>query len=398
MRVLQKRHPDKPRANPFRYGGVATGEYFTDRERELAELAGDLRSGQSVVVLSPRRYGKTSLITEVIARLRGEQALVAYVDVLRATTREQFASQLAAALFQGLVPAVDRAFQKAGELFQSLPVHPKITVSPDGSMSFEFTSGFDTKDLDQTIDRLLELPRTVAGQRKRRVVLVLDEFQKVIDLDPNLPARMRAIFQFQSEVAHVFIGSRQHLLRQVFTETNAPLYKSAKVAPLGPIHPEIFAPFIVARFAATGLRITDAAVDHLLVVTQGHPHDTQKLCYFTWAVAAADGRPASPETVVQALRQILAADGAHYIEVWDSLTPNQARMLEALAREGNRGGILAEEFRRRHRLGAYATAKRALDALLARGLVERVDREGVIVPDVFLRLWLAADLSSSWSL
>src|SRR6185436_7060483 len=100
------RTSESPRRNPFRFGDVATGEHFTNRQTETTELVGDLRSGQSVLVISPRRYGKTSLITAVIDKVRKQQVLVAYVDLLRTTTKERFASQLAAALYAGLTPAV----------------------------------------------------------------------------------------------------------------------------------------------------------------------------------------------------------------------------------------------------------------------------------------------------
>ena len=96
---------DAPKRNPFRFGDVATGEHFTDRTSELKELVRDLRRGQSVLIISPRRYGKTSLIMAVLERIRTQHLLVAYVDLLRTTTKERFANQLASALYAGLTPA-----------------------------------------------------------------------------------------------------------------------------------------------------------------------------------------------------------------------------------------------------------------------------------------------------
>jgi hypothetical protein len=110
---------------------------------------------------------------------------------------------------------------RAGELFQSLPLRPKITLNQNGTPSFEFTAAPGTTDIDHTIDGLLELPQEIAARRKRQAVIVLDEFQEVVALDPDLPARMRATFQFQPDVAHVYLG--QHLLRNVFTDTNSAL-------------------------------------------------------------------------------------------------------------------------------------------------------------------------------
>jgi hypothetical protein len=382
------RKTDNPKRNPFRFGDVATGEHFTDREAETAELGNDLRSGQSVLVISPRRFGKTSLITAVMEKIRKQQVLVAYVDLLRTTTKERFASQLAAALYAGLTPAVERVVHRAGELFQNLPLRPKITLNQDSSPSFEFTAAPGTTDIDQTIDRLLELPQEVAKRRKRQAVLVLDEFQEVVTLDPELPARMRATFQFQSDVAHVYLGSRQHLLRHVFADANSPLYNSAKVFPLGPIERQAFGRFIAERFASTGVPISADAIIHLLAITNGHPHDTQKLGYFAWAAAESEKTLATVDTVDAAFVTAIATDTARYTELWDGLTTNQRKLLEAIGQAGPTEQVLSEDFRRRHRLGAYATAERALESLVERGLIERESRSQVAVSDVFLRHWL----------
>jgi AAA+ ATPase superfamily predicted ATPase len=382
------RRSESPRRNPFRFGDVATGEHFTDRQVETAELIRDLRSGQSVLVISPRRYGKTSLITAVIDKIRKQHVLVAYLDLLRTTTKERFASQLAAALYSGLTPAVERAVHRAGELFQNLPLRPKITLNQDGTPAFEFTAAPGSTDIDQTIDRLLELPQEVAKRRKHQAVIVLDEFQEIIALDSELPARMRATFQFQPDVAHVYLGSRQHLLRNVFTDSNSPLYNSAKVFPLGPIARDAFSRFIAERFAFTGVVITHEAIAHLLDITDGHPHDTQKLGYFTWALADSQNAPASVDSVDQAYVTAITTDTARYTEVWDGLTTNQRRLLEAVGQARPAEEVLSEDFRRRHRLAAYATAERALESLVERGLVEREGRSRVFVPDVFLRQWL----------
>jgi hypothetical protein len=179
----------------------------------------------------------------------------------------------------------------------------------------------------------------------------------------------------------------------VFNDANSPLYNSAKVFPLGPIAHDAFGHFIAERFASTAISITDAAVTRLLDITGGHPHDTQKLGYFTWAAADGDGTPATSDTVERALAAAIATDTARYTELWDGLTINQRRLLEAIGRAAPTEEVLSEGFRQRYRLGAYATVDRALDSLVERGLVEREGRSRVVVADVFLRYWLRAPTS-----
>jgi uncharacterized protein len=383
--------------NPFRYGDIATGEYFAGRERELAELERDLRSGQNVVIISPRRYGKTSLVRQAIEELRRDNVLVAYIDLFLTPTKEDLAGHLADAIHSGMVAPVERAWRKTAELFTKLPLRPKITLDDSGKPSFEFAAGEQqTHDVDRTIEELLKMPARVAQSRKRKVALVMDEFQEVVEIDEHLPATMRAIFQTQPEVSHVFLGSKRHLMRRVFHDHNQPMYKMAKPVVLEAIDRETFAKFIQNRFVESGRKITEEAVNRILDFTGCHPHDTQELCHFTWTQALAETGPAMPETVDRALTEVIRAEAARYTDLWDALPPSQRLLLVAMSTAGvsNSGdeGLYSEEYRSRHRLGTSSTVQRAVKSLVEKDLLETHPYR---VPDPFLRAWLARMVATS---
>ena len=197
--------------NPFRYGQVATGEHFTDRTRELASLVTDASSGQSVVIISPRRFGKTSLAIRAREELTHRKILVAYADLFRATTRQRLIDELGTALYRGLAGPVERARATASDFFRAFPLQPKISAGVDGSPSIEFSPLALPQDQDRALAELLEIPEQMGKGRDRRVVVMLDEFQEVVNLDATLPAVLRSIIQTQQHVAYVFMGSRQHL-------------------------------------------------------------------------------------------------------------------------------------------------------------------------------------------
>jgi hypothetical protein len=165
---------------PFRFGQVVAGEYFVGRAAEIASLTVDLRTATNVVLISPRRYGKTSLVLRVRRALEQEGSLVAYIDLLRTPSMERFASHIAAAISDGLLGRGAQALQRATEWFTQLRVRPRITLNQDGTPSFEFTGGAASVDVDATIEHLLGMLETVALDRKRRVVVVFDEFQEVL--------------------------------------------------------------------------------------------------------------------------------------------------------------------------------------------------------------------------
>ena len=230
------------------------------------------------------------------------------------------------------------------------------------------------------------MPQTVALDRKRRVVVVFDEFQEVLDLDPALPGLMRSVFQEQGEVAHVFLGSRQHLLRDVFADRHQPLYRLARPMTLGPIDAAAFAPYIRDRFAAGHSQVTQDGIDTLLAITAGHPNDTQELAHFAWAGAIAEGSPATRETVRRALAEVVSAESGRFIVIWGNLSPLQRRVLTAAAHDGTR--LYTSEVRQRFQLGDPSGLQKALQRLIQLELIESVQRGTYRVPDLFLRAWL----------
>jgi uncharacterized protein len=371
---------------PFRFGQVVSDEYFVGRDAEIASLSVDLRTATNVVLISPRRYGKTSLVFRVLRALEQDGVLVAYIDLLRTPSKERFASHLAAAIYHGLLGRGAQALQRATEWFSQLRIRPRITLNEDGTPSFEFAGGAPSVDVDATIEHLLGMPQTVALDRKRRVVVVFDEFQEVLDLDPALPGLMRSVFQEQGEVAHVFLGSRQHLLREVFADLHQPLYRLARPMTLGPIDDAAFAPYIRERFAAGRSQITQDGVEALLAITSGHPNDTQELAHFAWVTAVASGTPATRDTVQRALADVVSAESGRFIVIWDNLSPLQRRALTAAAHDGTR--LYASEVRQRFQLGDPSGLQKALQRLAELELVESVQRGTYRVPDLFLRAWL----------
>jgi hypothetical protein len=316
--------------------------------------------------------------------------LIAYLDLFRAPTKDRFADLLASAVFSGLINPVERVLKNAVGFFQGLPIQPTVTLDPSGMPRFEFSAGQRSRDIDRTIEELLALPGNIAADRHRAVAIVFDEFQEILSIDQHLPGVMRAVFQTQSDVAHIFLGSKHHLMQEVFSGQNQPLYKMAKPIVLRPIESTAFSSYIRTRFSETGLSIDEAAIHRVLTVTDGHPHDTQELCYFLWSlVQDSHLASATGEVVVDAaLAQVLDAESAHYTALWDALSAHQRLLLLALAAES--GTVFSEAYRRRHRLGPASSVQRSLTRLIDRELVDQAASGECVVADVFFREWIRA--------
>ena len=295
-------------------------------------------------------------------------------------TKEKLAEKLAKAIHDDIATPLFRAKERL-RVFSGLRIAPVVTVdAEDGSLGFSFSAGHTRDDIDATLERLFELPGRLGAERSRRVALVIDEFQEVVEIDPHLSKLMRAVFQEQPEVAHVYLGSKRHMMRRIFNDENEPFWRSAKPMELGVISPADFGPYIEARFRA----IDPLVVGRVLAMTHGHPYATQELGYFLWEEAG--GGEAGLAELDRAITSLLRSEHAHFTLIWDHAAATQRVLLQALAAEPGRP--YAGEYRRRHNLPAPSSVQRAVEALAADELVGRDEDGNFRIVEPFLAEWI----------
>jgi uncharacterized protein len=374
--------------NPFSFGDLALDERFTDREEELGELKADILNGQNVVLFAPRRYGKSSLVWRASQELVKEtDVLIAHVDVMTTAAKEQLAAKIAQAVHDQIATPLLRARERATEIFRGLRIVPVITVDPStGALGFSYTTGHAREDVDATLERLLELPAELSAARGRRAAIVFDEFQEVMDIDPNLPSLMRAVFQSQPDVAHVYLGSKRSMMARLFNDANEPFWRSAKQMELGVIPRAPFARFIRHRFQDSGRAVDNDVVAQVLDTTEGHPYGTQELCYALWE-ETTPGEAAGEAEFEAALNGVLRSENAHFTRIWDKASRTQRLTLQALAKEPLRA-ITSDDFRRRHGLPASSSIQRALDALRDDELIAKQKPGAYRISEPFLAEWI----------
>jgi hypothetical protein len=214
---------------------------------------------------------------------------------------------------------------------------------------------------------------------------VFDEFQEVVRIDDMLPNIMRAIFQTQPEVGHVYLGSRRHVLTAIFNERHEPFWRSTMQIELGRIADEELASFVRGRFDASDRGIDDEALARLLELTDGHPYGTQELAYFTWE-AVPTGDAARAADVEPALVHVLRSEHDNLARLWEDATPNERLVLLALHEEP--GGLYGEAYRRRHGLPAAASVQRTVAALSRDGVIERTSDGPWAIAEPFRDEWL----------
>ncbi len=371
--------------NPFRFGDLALDEAFTDREASVAELVADMRNGQNVVLYAPRRYGKTSLVWRAANEAVAAGISVAYCDLMKTPTKERFAAALAKTIFDDLASPTGSMLERAQSLFRGLRIVPQMGLDPEhGSLTFTFTAQ-QRRDIDETIERLFEMPQRIAGERGRRVVLILDEFQEIVKLDPGYPNMMRSIFQTQPEVSHIYLGSRRHILDKIFEDRNQAFWRSAKRIEIGMIPLDQFRAFIADRFDATDKGITDDALERLVGATQGHPYGTQELAYYTWQEVAS-GAHAFVDHVEAALENVLRSENRHFSRIWEDATEHQRLLLIALV-DGPQN-IYTVDFRESYGFPSNSYVQRAVKTLVGQELVGQAEDRAYLIIEPFLAEWI----------
>jgi uncharacterized protein len=345
-----------------------------------------MRNGQNVVVFAPRRYGKSSLIWRAARELiRGGEVLVAQVDLMKTPTKERLAEKLAASIYEDIASPLLKIRDRAVSVFRGLRIAPTMTLNADGSLGFSFSADHLPEDINGTLEHLLELPAELGAERNRRVALVFDEFQQIVDIDPNLLPLLRSVFQEQPDVAHVYLGSKRHMMERIFNDENEPFWRSAKQMELGVIPPAAFARFIRARFEQTSRSAEDAVVDAVLDTTHSHPYGTQELAYALWE-GTREGVTATRRHFDEALVRVLRSENAHFSLLWERASKAQRLMLEALAVDPGQPPLSAA-YRRKHDLPGPSSVQRALGALVADELAER-HGDGYRIAEPFLAEWI----------
>jgi AAA+ ATPase superfamily predicted ATPase len=370
--------------NPFQYGGVVGKGAFCNRRKELVDLKRAMENGERIFVYSERRMGKTSLVRRIMAQLPRKRFLCAYADLWPTDDEVSFAAAIAKAITESLGGTANRMLQSARSWFGRMA--PSITTDYEGNAKISFAMNRESGAGPQ-LDEVLSAPARIARRRKSRVVIVLDEFQQVLEYGGNrVERKLRSAIQDQKNVSYVFLGSRKHLIQKMFLDQSRPLYRSGGHYALGPIALKHWLPFIRKRFREYRRTITDDQIESLCRITGGHPFYTQHLCHALWELCVRGGK-VSEEMIEDAVRLLLERESYAYTALWESLAVNQQRFLKGLAHEQEGVKVFSADFLRRHGLRSPSGAQRVVSALLEKDIIDR-DNGSFVIIDRFFRIWI----------
>ena len=375
--------------NPFVYGEVVPAAAFVDRVAELDRLVRDLAAGQKIFLISPRRYGKSSLIRRALKSMASRGALTVDVTVSSFSSYVSFLEGYARALAAAQT-TWDRARTWLRDAIRS--ARTEIRYAPDadplGALTVSFPAVRSDRDITRLAQEVFTLPARLAETRRKKVVVALDEFQAIAGFNGgSVEHTMRAAVQHQREVGYVFAGSEPSLMERMLGPRR-PFYKAGPVMRLDKIPAEEFAAFIESRFARSGMKPETGLGTAVVELAGNLPYDVQRLAHETWDEIRARGRRrATLDDLHAALTRLLSEQQTMFEALWQRLTLAQRAVLRAVVLEQG-AGLLSADVRTRHRLGGPSTVQAALGALVRDDVVAR-EADRYVVVDSLLREWVA---------
>ena len=357
----------------FPLGGPVPSADLVGREGYIRRATTRLGDGNHILIAGPRRIGKTSVMLEVLRRLRRKGMHTAYIDCMGATDIRGLGERLADAILEN-VSGVERSFEQEKAIAAGLRPTVKIRYE-HVELALELAR---EKNAQRFFEGALDLPRALAAKTGKRVVVAYDEFQSAGQLGPRVFDVMRTRFQAQRAVSYAFLGSEEGILEQLFSAKGNAFYRFALPLDLADaaghrfgIPPDDWLAYIQEKLVERKLQIGDADVDRILDATGGHPQDTMQVCASLYYLMRDAGlRVASPEAIGVAIEQSLRELERPFALHWSDLS--KGKYLQQVAKRIAHNAVLYAS----DGAGAVPRAEvlRALAALQARGLVTRLAR------------------------
>ncbi len=368
---------------PFIYGRVATNKEFTGRSKDIALLKNNLKGKVNTTIVSPRRWGKSSLVHKVLEEINEESDnyITCHIDVFNCRDEESFFRCYASSILNATSTRMDELLNFAKRYLGSFG--PKISLS-DAGATMDFTLGIDFKEDTYTFDEILDLPEKIAKEKGKTMIVCIDEFQNIENFkDPiAFQAKLRSHWQMHQNVCYCLYGSKRHMLLNIFSDYDMPLYKFGDIMVLDKIKVEEWGDFIEQRFSDTGKHINKELAKTIAERVECHSYYVQQYAQMVWLLTTSI---ATHDTLDIAFRQLVDRSSLLFDNIMDNLKPKQISFLLAIANEEKNFSSAA--VLKKYNLGTSANIKNLKNAVLDHDLV-CVNSGELSIQDPILKFWI----------
>ena len=369
----------------FVYGMSVGGDNFTDRIEETKRIKLDFENGINVILISPRRMGKTSLIKKVISEMDSPEIKVVYMDIYDCRSEYDFYNRFAETMMKSTGKQLEQVMENIKRFL--VRVSPKLSFSPESNSEFSVSLGITPKDYSPK--EILDLPERIAKEQGIRIVVCIDEFQQIGEFADSLTVqkRLRGVWQHHQHVSYCFFGSKKHLMENIFQSRRMPFYQFGEMLHLKCIPTEYWVPFICSRFEKYGKRISEEYAARICHTVKNYSSYVQQLA---WNVMAETEIEVNEESFTEGFNALLEQNSSLFIQQTEGLTTYQLNFIRLLC-NGIHSGFNTQSVVELYSLGSKSNVDRIKKCLIDRELIT-IEKEGVFLADCVFELWFKREM------
>ena len=350
--------------SPFLFGRTVSAAGFTNRVKEIKRLKANFTHQVNTILISPRRWGKSSLIKKVSDEVKSRAIRIVHLDLLGIRSEEEFCKVLATETLKATGNRLEEWLRASKTFFKHIT--PKISLGPNPVEDFEVS--FEWNEIEKNYKEILQLPEKIAIAKNIRIVICIDEFQNLGAFgDPLLfQKRLRSEWQHQQRVNYCLYGSQQHMMMELFERQSMPFYKFGDVMYLSKIDRKDWISFIMEKFRDTGKKIDGALAERIAQMVQDHSYYVQQLSHIVWLNTE---KTATADILENSLNDLLEQNAILYTRDTEELSANQLLLLKAIA-EGVNKGLSSMVIIEKYHFGTSANVLKIKNALVKKELIE----------------------------
>lgn len=369
----------------FVYGMSVRGDNFTDRIEETKRIKLDFENGINVILISPRRMGKTSLIKKVISEMDSPEIKVVYMDIYDCRSEYDFYNRFAETMMKSTGNQLEQVMENIKRFL--VRASPKLSFSPEPNSEFSVSLGITPRDYSP--EEILDLPERIAKEQGIRIVVCIDEFQQIGEFADSLTVqkRLRGVWQHHQHVSYCFFGSKRHLMENIFQSRRMPFYQFGEMLHLKCIPTEYWVPFICSRFEKYGKKISEEYAARICHTVKNYSSYVQQLA---WNVMAETEIEVNEESFTEGFNALLEQNSSLFIQQTEGLTTYQLNFIRLLC-NGIHSGFNTQSVVELYSLGSKSNVDRIKKCLIDRELIT-IEKEGVFLADCVFELWFKREM------
>lgn len=364
----------------FVYGMSVEGENFTDRVQETKRLKMDLENGINVVLVSPRRIGKSSIVRKVMKEITNPNIKMVFMDIYDCRSEYDFYNRFASELLKQTATKTEHVIDNIKKFLVRLT--PKISFSPEPMSEYSLSLGITPQNYQP--EEILQLPELIGQSQGIHIIVCIDEFQQIGEMPDTLTIqkRLRGIWQHQRNVSYCLFGSKKHLMTKLFQNRRMPFFQFGEMMYLEKIPTEEWVPFICARFESQGKQISEELSKRICETVDGNSSYVQQLA---WNVLAETEKATTEDDFERGVDALLAQCSALFEEQLKGLTGYQMNFIRALC-DGVSSEFGSKAILETYNLGSKSNISRIKTALQVKEMID-FDKDNVYLEDPVFKLW-----------